>query len=288
MPTASSFFTGVAGLDLAAIAAGFEVVSMSEIDPYASALLSQRFPGIPNLGDINAIKPEHIGHVDLIFGGFPCQDISVAGNGRGLVGSKSGLWFELARIISGIRPRLVILENVPAISVRGGTTVTAQLAQMGYDAIWLSLQAASVGSPQFRERWFLLAYTSSVGQPFAHTASEIHNSTIGAYSTGELVSQRNAAITTSDGLRKSKRTRHRGIRCKSNMGRTIARFPEALDRHQFPAGSWEEPVASEPNRLTSQTENRDVRNQVLGNAVVPQQALPIFRAARRFLDKQSD
>jgi DNA (cytosine-5)-methyltransferase 1 len=98
------------------------------------------------------------GRVDLVFGGFPCQDISLAGRGAGLAGARSGLWFEMLRIIREVRPRVVFLENVAAITFRGLDAVLGSLAESGYDAEWLCLQASDVGATHRRDRWFCLAY----------------------------------------------------------------------------------------------------------------------------------
>ena len=117
--TAASFFTGIGGLDLAAERAGFIVTHMTEIDPYCRAVLRRHWPTVNLLEDIRDVSSADIGQVNIIFGGFPCQDISTAGAKRGLSGSRSGLWFELARIISGVRPQLVMLENVSAITSTG-------------------------------------------------------------------------------------------------------------------------------------------------------------------------
>jgi DNA (cytosine-5)-methyltransferase 1 len=97
--------------------------------------------------------------IDIIGGGFPCQDLSVAGAGKGLDGERSGLFFEIVRLIRECNPRFVFLENVPAIRTRGGERVVKELASIGYDCRWTTLSASAVGAPHKRERWFLLAHT---------------------------------------------------------------------------------------------------------------------------------
>lgn len=94
--------------------------------------------------------------IDIISGGFPCQDISIAGHGKGLEGKRSGLIFEVFRLIAETNPSFVFLENVPAIRTRGGERVGKELASIGYDCRWTTLSAAEVGAPHKRERWFLL------------------------------------------------------------------------------------------------------------------------------------
>jgi DNA (cytosine-5)-methyltransferase 1 len=98
--------------------------------------------------------------IDIIYGGFPCQDISVAGTGKGLSGSRSGLFFEIIRLCKEIRPRFIFLENVPAIRTRGAAVIARELASIGYDFKWDIVSAAEVGAVHIRKRWFLLAYAN--------------------------------------------------------------------------------------------------------------------------------
>jgi DNA (cytosine-5)-methyltransferase 1 len=99
--------------------------------------------------------------IDIIYGGFPCQDISIAGNGKGLGGKRSGLFFEILRLAKEIKPKFIFIENVPAITCRGGVTVSSQITQMGYDCRWCVISAQGLMGPQKRERWFFLAHSNS-------------------------------------------------------------------------------------------------------------------------------
>ena len=101
------------------------------------------------------------GSVDVLAGGFPCQDISAAGKGAGIAGARSGLWKEYARIIDEIRPRFVFAENSPLLRTRGIGVVLEDLASLGYDARWCVLGARDVGAPHKRDRMWVLAYTES-------------------------------------------------------------------------------------------------------------------------------
>ena len=102
------------------------------------------------------------GKVDIVFGGFPCQDVSNAGKREGIKeGTRSGLWVEFARILREIRPRYVLVENVPGLIIRGFDDVLGELAEMGYDAEWEMLSACEVGAPHVRKRVFIMAYTNS-------------------------------------------------------------------------------------------------------------------------------
>ena len=158
-----SLFSGIGGLDLGLERAGMEIVAHSEIDPYACRVLKKHWPGVPNLGDITKVEwGESIGRVDVIAGGFPCQDISLAGKGAGInEGTRSGLWAEYARAIRHIRPRYVIVENVAALLGRGLDRVLGDLASLGYDAEWSMLSACAFGAPHPRERLFIVAYSNA-------------------------------------------------------------------------------------------------------------------------------
>lgn len=155
---AGSLFAGIGGLDLAAAWLGWETAWVSETDPFCSAILDQRFPGVPNHGDVSAIDFDAVEPVDVLVGGFPCQDVSVAGKGAGLDGARSGLWREYARAIRHLRPGIIVIENVPGLLVRGAHRVFRDLAALGYDAEWTVLSAADCGAPHRRERVWIVAY----------------------------------------------------------------------------------------------------------------------------------
>lgn len=165
--TIGSVFSGIGGLDLGLERAGVGQVSwFCESDPYCRQVLSRHWPGVPVFDDIRELGSD-VPRVDVVAGGFPCQDISTAGKGAGIQGEKSGLFFELIRVALLVRPRFIVLENVPAISSRGLDTVLRTLAESGYDAFWRCFSAGDVGSPQRRLRWWCVAYPSQLG-PIAH------------------------------------------------------------------------------------------------------------------------
>jgi DNA (cytosine-5)-methyltransferase 1 len=157
-------FSGIGGFALGAYWAGlrFDNHYYSEVDKYAIRVYQQRFPDAIGLGDICKISGRGLPAGDwIISGGFPCQDISVAGKGAGLAGARSGLWFEMLRLIGDLRPRYTIVENVGALLVRGIDTVLGTLAEIGYDAEWQIISAASVGAPHRRDRVYIVAYPTS-------------------------------------------------------------------------------------------------------------------------------
>jgi DNA (cytosine-5)-methyltransferase 1 len=153
-----SLFSGIGGLDLGLERAGMQCRWQVESDSYCQRVLAKHWPGVPRFGDIRLLDTRELERVDLICGGFPCQDVSLAGLGAGLDGERSGLWSEYLRVVRNLRPRYVLVENVSALLVRGFERVLSDLAVSGYDAEWDSLRAGYFGAPHRRERIFILAY----------------------------------------------------------------------------------------------------------------------------------
>ena len=158
-------------------------VAFCECDPYCRRVLAKHWPDVPVYDDVRTLTAARLmadadinrlegkdlanhwrdgvgtsGQIDLICGGFPCQDISVAGAGAGITGERSGLWSEYARIIGEVRPRYVIVENVAALLGRGLATVLGDLAALGFDAEWHCIPASAVGAPHRRDRVWIVAY----------------------------------------------------------------------------------------------------------------------------------
>jgi DNA (cytosine-5)-methyltransferase 1 len=161
MLTFGSLFAGIGGMDLGLERAGFKCSWQVEIDPYARRVLEKHWPDVRRHDDVRTFPPDRDGWaVDLVCGGFPCQDISVAGKGAGIDGERSGLWSQLLRIVCLLRPRFVVVENVAALLDRGMGRVLGDLAEGGFDAEWQVLPASAFGAPHQRERVFLVAYPS--------------------------------------------------------------------------------------------------------------------------------
>ena len=158
-----SLFAGIGGLDLGLERAGMECRWQVEIDDYCNKILSKHWPNVPKYRDVREVGKENLEAVDLICGGFPCQDISIAGKGIGIEGERSGLWKEFARIIGELRPRYALIENVPMLSRRGLNVVLADLAEKGYDAEWCDIRASDLGAYHKRERLFIVAYSNVPG-----------------------------------------------------------------------------------------------------------------------------
>ena len=155
-------FSGIGGFSLGLERAGMETVAFCENDKKAQLVLKKHWPQVPIFEDVRELTYEKLKElypIDLISGGFPCQDISIANNEpKGIQGSRSGLWSEIRRLISEIRPRYAIVENVPALYTRGLSTVLGELAKIGFDAEWHCIRASNVGSFHRRERIWILAY----------------------------------------------------------------------------------------------------------------------------------
>jgi DNA (cytosine-5)-methyltransferase 1 len=118
-------------------------------------------PKAPIWDDIRTLPTNELPTVDIVYGGFPCQDVSIAGTQRGLEGKRSSLVFEIFRIAEAVRPAFIFLENVPNIRTKGAERVCKELAERGYDSRWCCLSASDVGARHKRERWWLLAYSNS-------------------------------------------------------------------------------------------------------------------------------
>lgn len=162
-----ALFAGAGGGILGGVLLGWETVCAVERDAYAAQVLAQRqndgiLRPFPIWSDVQSFdgKPWR-GIVDVISGGFPCQDISAAGRGAGIDGERSGMWKEFARIVGEVRPRFAYIENSPMLTIRGLDRVLCDLAAMGYDARWCVLSAADCGAPHERERIWILAYSNS-------------------------------------------------------------------------------------------------------------------------------
>lgn len=190
--TVGSLFSGIGGFDLAAERAGLTVKWQVEIDPFCRRVLEKHWPAVRRYEDVTEccgglVRRSHadlrcaecgrrdwLPWVDVICGGFPCQDISEAGKRVGINGERSGLWSQMVRIIGELRPCYALVENVPALANRGLGRVIGDLAEIGMDAEWDVLGAAHLGASQHRERIWILAYPHNArlqgpiwaGQPY--------------------------------------------------------------------------------------------------------------------------
>jgi DNA (cytosine-5)-methyltransferase 1 len=187
-----SLFAGIGGFDLGARwafdRAGIphEVLFQVEQNKYCQKILRKHWPDAQIFDDVCAVGRHNLPDVDILMGGFPCQDISVCGHQKGVVnGKKSSLWFEMLRIIGELRPRIAVLENVSAILRVGGPVVVGGLAEIGYNCEWKIISARQFGAPHLRKRWFCIATnTDRIGlqtkRPKQQTARPLQCRELGA------------------------------------------------------------------------------------------------------------
>ena len=293
-------FAGIGGFSLGLEKAGFETVAFCEIDPYAQSVLKKNWPGIPVYDDVRCITADRLVSdgigVDVITGGFPCQDISVAGNQKGIDAERSGLWSECARLLGELRPRYAIFENVTnLLNGDGGNwfkRVLWDISQIGYDAEWHCIPASAIGAHHHRDMVWIVAYPNSDSQSgVALNAGEIHPPSLLAYpSECEWQSgaekqrvlralQENGAIDNYTGRRgeaypanisdPSSKGLQGGEKARNNgKDRQKPRNQLITGLGGVQGGIWE----IEPNvgRVANGIPKRSHRLKCLGNAVVPQ------------------
>jgi DNA (cytosine-5)-methyltransferase 1 len=157
-------FSGIGGFSLGLERAGMETVAFCEIEPFCRRVLAKHWPGVPIYEDVRELTADRlvsdgVGPIDVICGGFPCQDISTAGMGVGLSGERSGLWREFRRLIEEIRPRFAVIENVSRLRSKGLEDILGGISSIGYDAEWHCVPASAVGARHRQDRVWVLAYT---------------------------------------------------------------------------------------------------------------------------------
>ena len=256
-------FSGIGGFALAAqktFKEDLEIVGFCEIEDYARRVLSKNFPGVPIHEDICKMDGNNFKDIDLITGGFPCQDISISGEGKGIKnGTRSGLWFELHRIISEVRPKFALIENVPMLTRRGGTRVISDLTNIGYDCEWQVISAAEIGARHLRKRIWIVA-----SQTVSNTDSERRCS-------------RNTQRKNAENVRELQRGEEYGQRnFIKRLGRGFNGISSWMD------GSWEEGIP----RVKEKQENKTKRLTGLGNAIVPTNAQIIMEFIKPHITQQ--
>ena len=283
-----SLFAGIGGFDLGFERAGMRVAWQVELDPYCRAVLARHFPDAARFEDVREVGAGSLEAVDLICGGFPCQDLSSAGRGAGIDGARSGLWSEFARIVRELRPGYVVVENVPALLTGKGKRwdrgpigrVLGDLAEVGYDAEWACLSAREFGAPHLRKRVWIVAYPARDAE--AGAAAEPRAERQRARTGG----QRSGAAKLADADRRGRegRTRELGARGRgepADGGGAGGDVPDA-DREQHEGraqalgGSVGKELrdhwAAEPavGRVADGVPYRVDRLAALGNALLPQ------------------
>lgn len=256
-----SLFSGIGGLDLGLEWAGVgHTVWQVERDPWARSILAKHWPDIPRYDDVRTVTRDSASPIEVLCGGFPCQDLSFAGKGTGINGARSGLFFELMRIADDMGPRFIVLENVSAILTRGLDVVLGRLAESGYDAWWDCIPASACGAAHRRERWFLVGYTG-------RRRAKGCNVRRGLLPCSGYDRIAGPCVTTSYASTVARRSTDGAIH-QSGMGRTVNGLPPGLDR--YPKGVGAEQHPWEPPRVHEEAPDDADRLRGLGNAVVPQ------------------
>jgi len=279
-----SLFSGAGGGILGAHLLGWRTVCAVEVDEYARNSLIARqndgsLPPFPIWDDVRTFDAKPwIGLVDVITGGFPCQDISVAGKGAGLNGARSGLWREFARIIRVIMPPHVLVENSPALTGRGLGIVHRDLAAMGYDAKWGVLGAHHAGAPHKRDRIWIVANSNSPRRQWTRPAQPTgRNDEAEPVGSGENVAD---AENNRDGRRKQQQGGGEGSRDVAYAHRAgleelnAAGQPDESGQHSGgPAFWWSCDPGDDPEsgvgRVAHGVANRVDRLRAIGNGQIP-------------------
>jgi DNA (cytosine-5)-methyltransferase 1 len=287
MTTFGSLFAGIGGFDLGLERAGMECKWQVEIDEYCRRVLAKHWPTVPRLADVRDVSASTVAAVDGICGGFPCQPVSLAGKRQGASDSR-WLWPEFACVVDGLRPRWVLLENVPGLLTQqdgAGASVTADLAALGYDAEWGCVSASAFGAPYRRSRWFCVAYDDRHGfswgteQDFQSFLAEFESSRWGHFERCGEDGPNSTSIGRREGRTEpaGQQRRHNGasISSKSDKSRLEERQGQSSDsrteRSPFVGTGW---WIAEPDvvRVVPGFPGRVDRIRALGNAVVPQVA----------------
>jgi DNA (cytosine-5)-methyltransferase 1 len=286
-------FSGIGGFSLGLErTGGFETVAFCEIEPFPRKVLAKHWPKVPIYDDVRTLTAERLAAdgigVDVICGGFPCQDISLAGKGAGIEGERSGLWSEYARLVGELRPAYVIVENVAALLGRGLDRVLADLATLRYDAEWHCIPASAVGAPHRRDRLWIVARPQR--QPVDQQPStamqrrrpaEAEQIGLGG---GDVADTARVLLDRSGNTRPqgwveladsgshvadADNPRLEGWAQAGNSGSIGARIEQLIERRADGSRSaWEpEPAVG---RVAHGVPNRVDRLKALGNAVVPQ------------------
>ena len=312
-----SLFSGIGGIEIGFKREGFETKWFIENDEYCQAVLRKHWPDVPIYGDISTIDFTRLEPVDILTGGFPCQDISCANpKGKGIEGERSGLWSYYTEAIRVLRPRYAVIENVPNIANKGLNIVLRDLAEIGYDAEWDIISARAVGACHLRRRLFIVAFSHCDGLLCGQTQIFTNQRGIGTFCEAGASSEDVAdsdELNGNDGgcragtvrMERSEKVELRGG--EEDMGdTTIQRLPQPETseqplaifdaergslqlrelREQNMQGIWRRDPADEPcewstesrvGRMADGIQKRVDRLKCLGNAVVPQVAQFIAR-----------
>ena len=280
-----ALFAGAGGGILGGHLLGWRTVCAVEWEPYPASVLVARqndglLPPFPIWDDVQTFdgRPWR-GIVDVISGGFPCQDISVAGNGKGLDGKRSGMWREMARIISEVRPKYAFVENSPMLVTRGLERVLADLTAMGYDSRWGVISAADIGANHKRERIWIVANSNSNSDFWSQSPSNgIQNKTTGVTRTQNSTTWEFGR--TSNVFRKNAMQRHEESDLAYSSSKNVERQRKSIGiqeaRNTFGSPSWWK-IEPRVDRVANGVAARVDRLKAIGNGQVPLCAATAWR-----------
>ena len=268
-------FSGIGGFSLGLERAGFKTVAFCEIDKKCHLVLKKHWPNVPIFDDVKNLKGDDINEkIEIICGGFPCQDISFAGKGAGIKGERSGLWQEFHRLIKEIKPKYAIIENVSALRSRGLEDVLRSLAEIGYDAQWHCIPACAIGAPHRRDRIWIIAYPNDEKQHASPLDAKMEKSSEFMADSDDTRNRTFKLDNLLDGAKDIKEREsvsfYRASGCGSDVSSVITRrIEEELASHRY-ASRWE--IESDICRVANGISARVDRIKQLGNSIVPQLA----------------
>ena len=274
-------FSGIGGFSVGLEATGMKTVAFCEPDKYCQKVLKKNWPEVPIYDDVRELTADRLIRdgikPDIIAGGFPCQDLSVAGQQAGINGARSGLWSECARLLGEVRPRYAVFENVTNLLTGDGgdwfKRVLWDISEVGYDAEWHCIPASAIGAPHRRDRVFIVAYPNGDDRRGGHSAKPPRGDSWmepGSGGEGQSIEQASKDVAYANSERGC------GGDARRKDAKDAGKSPIITRKHARRMGAWN----AEPNvgRVANGVPARAHRLKGLGNAIVPQIAQIIGEA----------
>ena len=282
-----SVFSGIGGFELGLERAipNSQTIWQCEKDKYCRSILQKHWPDAKMYDDITKMDTAEVERPHILCGGFPCQDISVAGKGAGIHGKKSGLWWHMHALISRFRPSIIVLENVPAISFRGAREVLGSLAQIRYDAEWTTISARQMGACHLRKRWFCVAYPHKNTDKIKGTNTKSYpigqKKSTALYKTNRerqenirkenIFDKRRDSVQNESSHSSSKRSKKHTICRQPVEKKGLIEYRSSQTARIQPRNYWKGGTSQSPLcAVDDGIPQRVARLKALGNAIVPQ------------------